>query len=442
MREIDATGRSEGQSVREHAPGVRAHPAASEGSSGAVWVLRPDGGLDRPDHPLFTGAWQVGRDRPTAAVIVDLSRVREITADGVRGLLHCARALAEAGAALLLAGADEPVARLLRVALVDGTIRIHDTVEAALAACGAAASRADATVRDGGRTAVPEVIRLHRETVDLRAKLRSHPLIAQAQGVLRERYRLPDPQSAFTLLQRTSQTHNVKLRTLAAALLRMDRPDPDSPLWFPERAPEEAPALPFLPGVRTGEVNRGTVVKRVLSQALEVLGSDMGDLQLADPVSGLRMVQHHGFGREFVDFFAHVGEGETSCATAAARARPVMSDIATDRVFSDTAREVILATGSRTAHSIPMTGASRRVVGVFSVHVSQAGRSLTNAEAGILHQLATRAGLWLEWHERTVVLDALEDLHQRAQGADPEAAPRASDPEAAPRRPDPGSWPV
>ncbi|MFE2444082.1 ANTAR domain-containing protein [Streptomyces sp. NPDC059426] len=446
MRETDATGRAEGQGVRKAAPGGRAHPAAGAGSAGAVWVLRPDGGFERPDHPLFTGAWQVGRDRPITAVIVDLSQVREITADGVRGLLHCARALAEAGAALLLAGADEPVARLLRVALVDGSIRIHDTVEAAVAACGAAASRADAIARDGGRTAVPEVIRLRRETVDLRARLRSHPLIAQAQGVLRERYRLPDPQTAFALLQRSSQTHNVKLRTLAAALLRMDRPDPDSPLWFPQRTPEEAPALPFLPGVRPGEVNRGTVVKTVLSQALEVLGSDMGDVQLADPVSGLRMEQHHGFGREFLDFFAHVGEGETSCATAAARARPVMSDIATDRVFSDTAREVILATGSRTAHSIPMTGASRRVVGVFSVHSSQAGRGLTNAEAGILHQLATRAGLWLEWHERSVVLDALEDLHQRAQGADPEAAPRPSGPEAAPReaaprRPDSGSAP-
>ncbi|AEM85072.1 ANTAR domain-containing protein [Streptomyces violaceusniger] len=441
MREIDATGRAECQGVQRDTPGGRAHPAAGEGSAGAVWVLRPDGGLDRPDHPLFTGAWQVGRDRPTAAVIVDLSQVREISADGVRGLLHCARALAEAGAALLLAGTDEPVARLLRLALVDGTIRFHDTVEAAVAACGAAAARADAAARDGGRTAVPEVIRLRRETVDLRARLRSHPLIAQAQGVLRERYRLPDPQTAFTLLQRSSQTHNVKLRTLAAALLRVDRPDPDSPLWFPERAPEEAPALPFLPGVRPGKVNRGTVVKRVLSRALEVVGSEMGDVQLADPVSGLRMEQHHGFGREFLDFFAHVGEGETSCATAAARARPVTADIATDPVFSDTAREVILATGSRTAHSIPMTGASRRVVGVFSVHVSQAGRSLTNAEAGILHQLATRAGLWLEWHERTVVLDALEDLHQRAQGADPEPAPGASGPEAAPRQPDPEAAP-
>ncbi|MBP8538015.1 STAS domain-containing protein [Streptomyces sp. MK37H] len=143
------------------------------------------------------GARQVGRETPGAAVIVDLSRVREITAEGVRGLLRCARTLSEAGAPLLLTGATEPVARLLRTVLVDGTIRLYATVEAAVAACGGAAAGADTSARDssardtsardtsardGGRTAVPELIRLRRETVDLRARLRSHPLIAQAQG--------------------------------------------------------------------------------------------------------------------------------------------------------------------------------------------------------------------------------------------------------------------
>lgn len=418
MREIDATSMAEGRGIRRDGPGERPHPAASWASGGAVWLLRPGGGLDRPDHPLFMGARQVGRERPTAAVIMDLSQVREITADGVRGLLRCARALSETGAALLLAGAAEPLARLLRVALVDGTIRMYATVEAAVAAGGGTAARADTSARDGGRTAEPEVIRLRRETVDLRARLRSHPLIAQAQGLLRERYRLPAPRTAFDLLKHSSQTHNVKLRTLAAALLRMDRPESGSPLWFPDRAPEAAPALPFLPDMRPGEVNRGTVVKSVLSRAMEVVGSGMGDLQVMDP-TGLRMERHHGFDRAFIDFFSHVGEGETSCARAAARARPVVSDIATDRVFSDTAREVILATGSRTAHSIPMTGASRQVVGVFSIHVPEVRHSLTEAETATLIDLATRAGLWLEWHERTVVLDALEDLHQRALGAAP-----------------------
>ncbi|MFE2187812.1 ANTAR domain-containing protein [Streptomyces sp. NPDC059455] len=423
MREIDATGGNDDRGVRRNAPDERPHPVPGSASGGAAWLLRPEGGLDRPDHPVFMGARQVGRERLGAAVIVDLSRVREITAEGVRGLLRCARSLSEAGAPLLLAGAADEVARLLRTVLVDGTIRMYATVESAVAACGGTAAGADTSARDGDRTAVSEVIRLRRETVDLRAKLRSHPLIAQAQGVLWERYRLPTEQTAFTLLKRSSQTHNVKLRTLAAALLRMERPAPGSPLWFPERTRGEAPALPFLPDVRPGEVHRSTVVKRVLNRAMEVVGSDMGDLQLADP-AGLRMEQHHGLDREFIDFFSHVDEGETACALAAARARPVVSDISTDRVFSDTAREVILATGSRTAHSIPMTGASREVVGVFSVHVPKARHSLTDAETAILLDLATRAGLWLEWHESTVVLDALEDLHRRALAAARDTAPR------------------
>ncbi|MGW5444367.1 ANTAR domain-containing protein [Streptomyces asiaticus] len=436
MREIEATGGNEDRGAGRDAPGGRPRQVPGAASGGAVWLLRPEGDLNRPDHPVFTGARQVGRERPGTAVIVDLSRVREITAEGVRGLLRCARTLSEAGAPLLLAGATDDVARLLRTVLVDGTIRMYATVEAAVAARGGAAadtsargtsargtSPQDTSAPGGGRTAVPEVIRLRRETVDLRARLRSHPLIAQAQGVLRERYRLPAAETAFTLLKRSSQTHNVKLRTLAAALLRVERPAPDSPLWFPERTRGEAPALPFLPDVPPGEVHRSTVVKRVLHRALEVVGSDMGDLQLADP-AGLRMEQHHGLGREFIDFFSHVGEGETACATAAARARPVVSDITTDRVFSDTAREVILATGSRTAHSIPMTGASREVVGVFSVHMPKVRHSLTDAETAILLDLATRAGTWLEWHERTVVLGALEDLHQRALAAAGRAAQR------------------
>ncbi|WPB95030.1 hypothetical protein [Streptomyces malaysiensis] len=69
----------------------------------------------------------------------------------------------------------------------------------------------------------------------------------------------------------------MKLRPLAAALLRMDRPGPGSPLWFPERAPEAAPALPFLPDVRPGEVNCGTVVRSVLGRAMEARGQARPD---------------------------------------------------------------------------------------------------------------------------------------------------------------------
>lgn len=63
----------EGLGIRRDGPGERPHPAAGGTSGGTMWLLRPDGGLDRPDHPLFMGARRVGRGRPGAAVIVDLT---------------------------------------------------------------------------------------------------------------------------------------------------------------------------------------------------------------------------------------------------------------------------------------------------------------------------------------------------------------------------------
>ncbi|QKV91255.1 ANTAR domain-containing protein [Streptomyces sp. NA02950] len=379
--------------------------------SGPERPVRPDGDLDRPDHPLFSAVLRAGLEARTGTVVVDLSRVQTITADGMRGLLDCVRSLHETGGRLFLAAAPEAVAQLLRLTLVETGVQIFATVAEAQRAAPKAAAAVGAETADAPKT---ELERLRRETADLRGKLRSHPLIAQAQGILLERYRLDGPEPAFTLLKESSQAHNVKLRTLAAALVNVPRPEPGSALWFPDRVRRPAPALPLLPELETGGTNRGAVVKRVLHQAMETVGSGMGDLQLVDPARRLRMEQHHGFDQEFVDFFAVVGEGETPCAQAAERARHVMSDIATDRVFSDAARTLILSTGSRTVHSFPMTGGTGRVVGVFSLHVAQAGRSLTAGEERILTHLAGQSGAWLEWHEGTVVRDALEHLHQRA----------------------------
>ncbi|MFI1044212.1 ANTAR domain-containing protein [Streptomyces griseoruber] len=58
-----------------------------------------------------------------------------------------------------------------------------------------------------------EVLRLRAEVRALRARGRARPLISQAQGMLQERYALPDADGAFTLMRRASQRYNVKLRT-------------------------------------------------------------------------------------------------------------------------------------------------------------------------------------------------------------------------------------
>ncbi|MFE1249465.1 hypothetical protein [Streptomyces sp. NPDC058735] len=56
---------------------------------------------------------------------------------------------------------------------------------------------------------------------------------------------LPDAESAFALLQRASQRYDVKVRTLAGALVSVPRPDHREPLWFPRRVRRPERALTF-----------------------------------------------------------------------------------------------------------------------------------------------------------------------------------------------------
>ncbi|GAA0463199.1 ANTAR domain-containing protein [Streptomyces olivaceiscleroticus] len=256
-----------------------------------------------------------------------------------------------------------------------------------------------------------ELDRLQREVRDLRAKVRTHPPISLAQGIVQERYRLPDAQSAFDLMKRCSQRHNLKLRVLASAVVSVPRPDDDRGLWFPGRSDRRPPALRFLPGHRPDKVNRSTVLKQVLHQALDCTGAPMGDLQTVEPPVGLRMEQHRGLSEEFLDFFAVVDEG-TSCSLAARRRVRVASDVASDPAVSEPAREMILSVGSRTTHSTPMLSPAGRTVGVFSLHLPRENQDLTRAQATAMDAIAVQAGRWLDWHQRTIVLNALEDVHR------------------------------
>lgn len=255
--------------------------------------------------------------------------------------------------------------------------------------------------------------RLRAEVRHLRARLRAHPLISQAQGILQERYELRDPESAFALLQRASQQYNVKLRTLAGALTFTPRPDPREPLWFPRRVRPPAPRLTFdrSGGARQGD--RGAVLSALLSQTLVVMDTGMGDVQTVDRAQGgLRMEKHAGLSADFVDFFSHVGDGGTSCALAARNvAQVTVRDVATDPLFSEPAREEILRAGSRACHSVPLTSASGVCVGMVSAHLDRRIEGLTQTQTKVLDIMGGEAGEWLDWYGRTVVVSALEHLH-------------------------------
>ena len=269
---------------------------------------------------------------------------------------------------------------------------------------------------DGEGEAVrEELARLRAEVRQLRTRMEGRPLVAQAQGLLRERYGLPGAESAFALLQRASQQYNVKLRTLAEAAVSAPRPNAGSALWFPGRARHAEPTLSFAEAHnrRVGRGNRSEVLTAVLSQTLAVVGTDMGNVQIADRAEGgLRIERHTGLTADFVDFFAHVGEEGTACALAARNvAQVTVQDVATHEVFTEEARSAILRAGSRACHSVPLTTASGLCVGMVSAHLEHPLRGLTPAQLKALTVVGAEAGEWLSWYDRTVVLDALEHLH-------------------------------
>ncbi|MER7107190.1 ANTAR domain-containing protein [Streptomyces sp. NPDC000229] len=274
---------------------------------------------------------------------------------------------------------------------------------------------------DGWETGDPgdELARLRDQVRHLQAQARHRPLIAEAQGILKERYRLADAEAAFALLQLASQRFNVRLRTLAAAVVRLERPGDRSDTWFPGRVKHPAPALDSLAIDDASHAHRGAVLSAVLSQTMAVTTTHMGNVQIGDHTAGgLWLEKHEGLSDDFVDFFHFVGEDGTACAQAAKDlAQVTVRDVATDPVFTEDARRTILQAGSRAAHSVPLVSGGR-CVGMVSAHFEQPIQDLHAAQLKALEHTGRQVGRWLTWYDRTVVLDALEHLH--AAGRHPE----------------------
>lgn len=258
-----------------------------------------------------------------------------------------------------------------------------------------------------------ELARLRAEMRGLRYGSTSRVFVGQAQGVLRERYGLPDTESAFALLQRASQQHNVRLRTLADAVVDAPRPEPGAPLWLPRRVRQPEP--PLRPGAdgTGGRPDRGEALGTVLHRTLDLVGAGMGNVQIADRrTGGLRLEKHTGLTRDFVEYFAYIEDEGTSCELAARSvAQVTVHDVATDPSFGEPARETVLRAGSRACHSVPLATGSGVLLGMVSAHVERPLRDLTRTQLGELAAVGAAGGRWLAWYDRTVLLDALEYLH-------------------------------
>jgi len=190
------------------------------------------------------------------------------------------------------------------------------------------------------------------------AQLGATPVIEQAKGILMAQ-RGCGPEEAFDLLRRASQQFNVPVRVLAAQLVnRVQR-------LGPQAAPVLHEALRDAHAAPTVEA----LLDEVLAFALTLLHAERGNVQLADPATGvLRIAAQHGFGPEFMEYFATVTDDKSACGRAAQQhAQVVISDVTTDPGFAPH-RDIALASGFYAVQSTPLVNRAGHLVGMLSTH--------------------------------------------------------------------------
>ena len=107
----------------------------------------------------------------------------------------------------------------------------------------------------------------------------------------------------------------------------------------------------------------------MLSAAIELLGADMGNIQLLDASRGvLKIVVQHGFSQDFLDFFAEISAGEDSACGRALRLREriIIEDVEADEGYAPY-RTVASAAGYRAIQSTPLPGRDGTPVGMIAL---------------------------------------------------------------------------
>lgn len=389
-----------------------------------VALLRLGGEIDATASAELAARLNTAVDGRPEDLVMDLSKVTFLSTAGAEAVMAFAARCAAENRRLLVTGVSGQVQRLLGVVRAADTLEVHPTVEAAVAAYLDAADRPhDIPGRRDVREDDPA--RLHAQIRRLRADLRTRPLVARAMGMLQGRYLLGDGDTAFALLRDGSQTHNLKLRSLAAEFVIAPPPaSATAEWWFPDRVRTAPPPMTFSAQARQNHDNRSTVLEAVLRAGLARMRTEHGAIQLVDRVDGgLQLELQQGFPDDFADVFAYVDGDDSASAVAVRRgARVVVADVTRDPMYAGRPGEVLRQAGCCSAQVTPLIAPDGPALGTLITYDARPGHRPSTAEAAELDQVAREAGAWLDWHQRTIVLDALEFLHQRAREWGPLAA--------------------
>src|SRR5262249_11101873 len=153
--------------------------------------------------------------------------------------------------------------------------------------------------------------------------------------------------------------------------------------------------------------DRKALLLEIVDAAIALTGSDMGNIQLRDPQSGiLKIVASRGFEPPFLEFFNAVRDGDAAACGAALQSgeRVVIEDVTASPVFVGTpALDVVLAAGVQAVQSTPLVDRSGRLVGMLSTHY-RASRRPADRDLRLLDVLARQAA---DSIERTQAEEAL-----------------------------------
>jgi hypothetical protein len=237
------------------------------------------------------------------------------------------------------------------------------------------------------------------------AKL-SRTTVRLAMATLQNQHRL-DQTTAFDVLRDVSQRHNVKLRVVAGGMIAPHSGD----------QPRSAAARPRLPFTVRGRTctNRAEVVTELMRVVINRSGAERGTVQLQDFVhGGMQLEGWHGFSQTFADTFSYVSAHDTSCGQAFTDAQVVVTDVDSSPLFSEPAREALLANDVRSCVSTPIVDDNGAVRGMVSTHQARRDAVPSGAELGELWRMAGQCGRWLEWYDRLVLPTVVAAVHEAA----------------------------
>ena len=114
-----------------------------------------------------------------------------------------------------------------------------------------------------------------------------------------------------------------------------------------------------------------SAISEFLASVIDATAADFGNVQLWDSTNQvLRIVAQHGFENEFLNYFDTVGyRNDCACGVAMnGRSRIVVTDVATDQLFSNDSRGVLLRAKVRSLQSTPLIDSLGKLVGMVSTH--------------------------------------------------------------------------